>query len=41
LPFQIGRTNLEKYKANPSLLPLNSAVPEPSPDHIIGTGTPH
>lgn len=34
LLFQIGRTSLEKYSASPSLLPLNRAVPEPSPTHI-------
>ena len=32
--FHIGRTSLAKYKANPSRLPLNSAVPDPSPAHV-------
>ena len=31
LLFQIGRTSRAKYKANPSRLPLNRAVPDPSP----------
>ena len=34
LLFHIGRTSLAKYKANPSRLPLNSAVPDPSPARV-------
>jgi len=34
LLFQIGRTSRAKYKANPSRLPLNRAVPDPSPARL-------